>query len=293
MKLADEIKASFKSGTNLVKLIYINLGVFLCVILFNIVLFLFQVEDFKYSIVNIFSLPAYGSSLLLRPWSLASYMFLHEGFWHLIFNMLWLYWFGIIFLKFLSQKQLLTVYLMGGIVGGLLYIVSYNIFPVFSDSRVFAYALGASASVMAVVIATTTIAPNYEIYLPFIKEVKIKYIAVFFIITDLMYIPVSNAGGHIAHLGGALLGFYYIAQRQKGKDIGGRFDKFTDRFFSLFKRRKNLKVSHKKPVTDMEYNAQKAAKQERIDQILDKVSKSGYDSLSKEEKDILFRMGGK
>ena len=292
MKLADEIKASFKAGNNLIKLIYINIALFIAVQFVNVILFLFRAESSAFSLVDILSLPADGKSLLLRPWSIFTYMFLHEGFLHILFNMLWLYWFGTIFLKFQNQKKLLTIYLLGGISGGLLYIISYNIFPVFADVKDLAVALGASASVMAIVIAATSIAPDFPVYIPFINDVKIKYIAVFFIVTDIMQIPLGNAGGHIAHIGGALLGYFYIHKLNQGQDIGAGFDRLMERLFSLFKSKpaKNMKVKHSRPVTDMEYNARKAEKQARIDQILEKVSRSGYDSLTKEEKDILFNM---
>ena len=293
MKLFNEIKDSFKGGTSLIKLIYINIAVFVVVQLFHVVGFLFKLEDSSTSLINILSLPADGNSLLFRPWSFFTYMFLHDRFFHLLFNMLWLFWFGQIFLRFLDEKKLLTVYLMGGLAGGLMYIISYNLFPAFTEIKDVSFALGASASVIAIVLAATTIAPNFEVHIPFLKNVKIKYIALVFIFSDIIQIPLGNAGGHIAHLGGALLGYYYIIKYQQGKDIGQRFDRFMGKIFSLFKEKKKMKVSYKKPVSDMEYNARKANNQARIDQILDKVSKSGYDSLSKEEKDILFNMSNK
>ena len=295
MSIWNDIKGSFDKGSNLVKLIYINLAVFVVVKIVAAFAYLMAADSTGFDLAYWLSVPASIDYLVRRPWTLFSYMFLHEDFLHILFNMLWLFWFGRIFLQFLSEKKLLTVYLMGGLAGAFLYILFYNLFPVFETSKYEAIALGASASVMAVVLAAVAIAPNYEVVIPFIGPVKIKWIALVFVGLDIMQIPLGNAGGHIAHLGGAFLGYYYVMKQKQGKDIGAWFDRLMDRVFSLFKkgRNKRMKVTHKKNVTDMEYNATKAHDQARVDQILDKISKSGYNSLSKEEKDILFNMSNK
>ena len=242
-----------------------------------------------------FAVPASLSELILKPWTLISYMFLHIGFIHILFNMLWLYSFGRLFLSFLDKKKLLSVYLMGGLAGAVLYIISFNLFPVFESGRAMSVALGASASVMAVVVAISTYIPNHRVYVPILGSVKIKYFAIVFIVSDLLFIynRSGNLGGHIAHLGGALFGFYYIYQLKKGKDISKGFNNLMYSFFALFKKRSKLKVSHKKAETDMDYNKRKADKQKEVNKILDKISKSGYDSLTKKEKDQLFRMSNK
>ncbi len=290
MNILEEIKASFKFGSNLVKLIYINLAVYALVLLLELVSFLFRLNGIDKFILDFFAVHTNITLLFTRPWTIISYMFLHMNFLHILFNMLWLYWFGTIFIKFLNQKQLVTVYLLGGILGAVFYIVAYNLFPVFADVKVLSNNRGASASIMAIVVAAAMIAPDYEVYIPFLNQVKIKYIALVFIALDLLQIPMENAGGHIAHLGGMVLGFWYVKSYRRGKDIGRSFDRFMDYLFSLFKKPKKMKVTHKRAMTDMEYNAQKADKQARIDMILEKVKKSGYDSLSKEEKDLLFNM---
>ena len=290
MNILEEIKASFRFGNNLVKLIYINLAVYVLVLLLELFAFLFRLNGIDKFILDFFAVPTNLSLLLLKPWTLFSYMFLHMNFLHILFNLLWLYWFGTIFLKFLNQKQLVTVYLLGGLLGAAFYIAAYNLFPVFADVKALSNNRGASASIMAIVVATAVIAPYYEVYIPFLNRVKIKYIALVFIGLDLLQIPMENAGGHIAHLGGMVLGFWYVKRYKEGKDIGRSFDRFMDFLFSLFKKPKKMKVTHKRPMTDMEYNAQKADRQARIDVILEKVKKSGYDSLSKEEKDLLFNM---
>ncbi len=288
----EGIKNSFKEGSNLTKLIYINLGVFILVKIAAAVAFLFgqAVGDGNF-VFDWLILPADTSELLYRPWSVFSYMFLHKGFFHILFNMLWLYWFGRIFLSFLDQRKLLSVYLIGGLTGAAVYIFSFNIFPVFENALPIAIAYGASASVMAIVFATVSYSPNYVVNLVFIGPVKIKYIALFFVLTDIIQLPNGNAGGHLAHLGGAFYGWLFITQLRKGKDISSGFNQMMDTVFSWFKSRKKMKVTHKRPRTsdDRAYNKAKKENQENLNKILEKISKSGYDSLSKEEKEILFK----
>jgi len=300
--IADEIKDSFKNGSSLTRLIYINLGVFLVVKLLYVFFFLFSpsVGDlqakgiyFQQNILKFLMLPASLQVLLYRPWSLVSYMFLHFQFFHILFNLLWLYWFGRIFLKYLNQRQILTTYLLGGLAGAGLFILSYNLFPGLKTDLETAQALGASASVTAIVMAISFYAPNYEVYLPFIGPVKIKYIAVVFVITDILQIASDNAGGHIAHLGGAIYGYMFAMQLKKGKDMGSLFGRFMDGIATLFKPRRNMKVAYRKAATredDLEFNKMKGEHQKEIDRILDKIAKSGYESLSKKEKETLFKM---
>jgi len=292
MSILDEIKKSFKGGSTLTKLIYINLAVFLAVKLIGVIFFLLSIDP-TFSIVNWFAVPADFNNLIFKPWTIFTYMFLHQDFIHILFNMLWLYWFGQIFLRYFDEKKLLSVYLLGGLAGAFLYILAFNVFPVFGNILPLSYALGASASVIAIVIAVSVYAPNFKINLLFIGPVALKYIAIVTIILDILSIASSNAGGHIAHLGGALFGYLYISQLRKGKNITKGFDRFMDKFFSLFKRREKFKVSYKRPMNDMErdivYNKEQKAKQEDIDRILDKIATSGYESLSKKEKETLFK----
>ncbi len=287
----DGIKDSFKEGSNLTRLIYINFGVFLIVKIVGVLTFLFNLDTSQVPfLVYWLSVPAETSALLGRPWTVFTYMFLHEGFLHILMNMLWLFWFGRIFLSYLDQKKLVSIYLIGGLTGAATYIFAYNLFPVFESVRFGSYALGASASVMAVVFATVIYAPNHVVHLTFIGPVKIKHIALFFIATDILSIPMGNAGGHLAHLGGAFYGWLFISQLRKGKDISAGFNSMMDSFFGLFNRRK-MKVSYKntQKMDDKEYNKTKKQNQEHLDGILEKIAKSGYDSLSKEEKEILFK----
>jgi membrane associated rhomboid family serine protease len=293
MAIIDEIKDSFKKGSVLTKLIYVNLFVFICVKLIQVIFFLFNFGEAGILIIDWLAVPASISELLSRPWTIFTYMFLHEGFLHILFNILWLYWLGRIFLEYLDGRKLLGVYILGGLAGAALYILAFNLFPAFANILPVSRALGASAAVLAVVISISVYVPNYTIYLLFLGPVKLKYIAAFMIVLDIISISGSNAGGHIAHLGGALFGWFFIRQYRQGRDITKGINRMADRMVNLFKPSGKLKVEYRKTRNDYEYNKQKARKQQHIDDILDKISKSGYESLSKEEKEILFKVSKK
>jgi hypothetical protein len=225
-------------------------------------------------------------------------MFLHIEFWHILFNMLWLFWFGRIFMEYLNSRQLLFTYIAGGLAGGLLYVLAYNIFPVFHTTIEASVALGASASVMAIVTAISFFVPNYSINLLFIGRIRIMYLAILLFVFDFIAIPAGNAGGHIAHIGGAFFGYFFSLWLRKTKVSysAGIFTTLIKRIRVILRR--GLKVSASspysgRPITDEEYNVEKKMYQKRIDSILEKISKGGYDSLTREEKDFLFRSSGK
>jgi membrane associated rhomboid family serine protease len=297
MATFDNFRETFKRQNTLTQLILINVGVFLFIRILGVFLYLFGHENMEQIVLNALALPADPVLILRKPWTVVTYMFLHYDFFHILFNMLWLYWFGRIFLEYLNPKKLISVYLLGGLAGGLVYVLAYNIFPAFHEVMPQSVALGASAAVLAIVMAISFYVPNYTLYLMFIGPVKLKYIALVSVLIDVLSIKSGNAGGHIAHLGGALFGFIYALQLQRGKDMSRGFNRFMDSLFSLFRRRRDLRVDYRKPPgrpeTDMEYNARKAAEQHKIDEILEKISKKGYDGLTKEEKEILFRSGKK
>lgn len=286
--IIEEIKKTFKEGSMLTRLIYFNLGVFLVVKVFDCLLFLFGYGDANF-IIEWLAVPADVSQLIVKPWTVFSYMFLHQSFIHILFNLLWLFWLGKIFLEYLTGKQLLNVYLLGGLSGAFLYVLAFNIFPAFSDVVPFSYALGASAAVLAIVVAAAVYVPNYTIHLMFVGPVKLKYIAMVSLVLDVVFLTEGNAGGHIAHIGGALFGYFYIKQLKQGKDISKGFGKTLDSVATWFKPKSNMKVSYRKNETDMEYKAKKNDSQKNIDLILEKIAKSGYESLTKSEKEILFR----
>lgn len=291
---ASSIAYQFKMANIVVKIIAINVAVFL---LFLIIPWILNVTSFYAK--GWFVLPAKWIELLQQPWSLITYQFLHVDFWHIFWNMMVLYFFGNIVLNIFTEKRFLTVYILGGIAGGILFAVAYNLFPVLQGSS--AYLQGASASVMAIMIFMATYRPNTEVRL-LVFNVKLWHIGIVLVLMDLIQIPASqNAGGLISHLGGAIFGYIYAQQLAKGKDIGLWWEKLLDSLGSYFKKKDKtatMKTVYKKnnssgytTKTTVNPGLSKSEKQIKIDTILDKISKSGYDSLSKQEKDFLFQAG--
>jgi membrane associated rhomboid family serine protease len=289
MGIWNDIKKTFRDGSNLTRLIYINIAVFILITIVAIIGFLLSNPVISVVTLNLFSVPSSLKVFILRPWTLITYMFVHKDIWHILFNMLWLFWFGKIFLEYLDQRKLVAVYLLGGICGALLYILSFNIFPAFAGVVNESVAIGASASVMAIVIAIAAYVPDYTVHLFLFGRIKIKYMALaIFVLTSIMDFSV-NSGGKLAHIGGAFFGYFYTINLRQGHDIGKGFNKVIDFFVTIFKPRKKLKVTHKKAANEYEYNKGKVVNQARINTILDKISKGGYDSLTKEEKETLFK----
>ncbi|MDP3445389.1 MAG: rhomboid family intramembrane serine protease [Ignavibacteria bacterium] len=291
--LVDNFRNFFKKKSVLQRLILINAGVFALVTISNLVLWLFKLktQDGMSLLTYWLAVPSSFDSLITKPWTVLSYMFLHEGFFHLFFNMLILYFGGTIFLQYLNERQLLGTYIIGGLMGAIFYIVSYNTFPVFLEATTFAIAMGASASVLAIMIAIASFVPQYTVQLMFFGPVRLKYLAVAFIVIDIFSIQGNNPGGHIAHLGGAFWGFLYILILKNGTDLlafldfGSRKKKFSKSFGNST----GYTTQKGRPLTDDEYNKQKNIDQKKIDEILDRISKSGYDSLSNKEKELLFK----
>jgi membrane associated rhomboid family serine protease len=289
MGIWDDIKKTFRNGSSLTRLIYINIAVFILINIVALISFLLNNPEVSGKALNLFSVPSSFKVLLVRPWTIITYMFVHKDIWHILFNMLWLYWFGRIFLEYLDQRKLVAVYLLGGIFGAFVYILSFNIFPAFKDVVAESVAIGASASVIAIVIAIAAYVPDYTVQLFLFGRIKIKYMALaIFVLTSIMNFP-ENSGGKLAHIGGAFFGYFYTINLRQGRDIGKGFNRIIDFFVTLFKPRKKLKVTHKKAATEYEYNKIKTEHQTRINSILDKISKGGYDSLTKEEKETLFK----
>jgi membrane associated rhomboid family serine protease len=303
MNILNEIKMSFRQGNMLIRIIFINSGIFIVIGIVYVMFRLFSpgitLADlngiFYHKFLQYLVLPASPFKLIVRPWTIITYMFVHQNLWHILFNMLWLFWFGKIFLQYLTEKQLLSTYLLGGLAGALFYLILLNLMPWLSD-YLSSSMMGASAAIMAIVIAISFYVPDFTIFLLFFGPVKLKYIALFSIVIDILMIASYNAGGHIAHLGGALYGYIFIMQYRKGKDIGRWLNNFLDDLVTVFRFRRRLRITHKKTareMSDQEYNMKKAASQKEIDRILDKIAQSGYESLTKAEKDTLFRMSNK
>jgi len=281
----QDLKYRFTNANALFKLIYINLAVFVLVNFLATLSYLFQSQLF--SVVDYLALPVSLKALLVKPWTIFSYMFMHVEFFHILSNLIYLYFAGQIFLQYFNAKKLYSIYILGGLAGGISYLLAFNLFPVF-NSYSSSHLMGASASVLAVLFAVATYVPNYKINLPFIGSIPIKYLAIASVFIDIISIPESNPGGHIAHLGGALFGIFFINRLKKGKDLSITFYNLVDSLASLLKK-KHLKTVHKRTKTDDEFRAEKAVRSELIDSILDKIAKSGYDSLSAKEKEYLFK----
>ena len=293
--LLSELRDFFARGSILARLIGINLAIFVLVSFIRVLFFLFDAPSAYEGIINWFGVPSDTSTLLLKPWTAISYMFLHFDFFHIFFNMLVLYIGGRLFRDFLGEDRLTGTYIIGGLTGALFFILSYNIFPVFKEWVTLSVAIGASASVLAIFVAVATYMPNYKLPIIIIGPIRLKYIALFFVIFDLISIDKANSGGHLAHLGGALWGFTYIALLKNGKDPGKWLSSWIRALGSLFSRKPRMRVEYtsQRPVSDEEYNKQRVERQKKLDEILDKISVHGYESLTKEEKEILFKMSNK
>ena len=287
----EELKKIFFSKNNMSRLLLINTAVFVAVTLIKGFLWLFGYGGIN-PVVTWFAVPSDINELLVKPWTVFTYMFLHEGFFHLLVNMIMLYFGSILFLEYLSQKKLLLTYLLGGLAGALFFIAAFNIFPAFDAIKQGAYALGASASVLAIFIAISTYVPDYVVHLFLFGKVKMKYLAIAFVVIDLLSIQSNNPGGHIAHLGGALWGFVYALSLRRGNNLLGFFDNIKMPSFgkrAKYKGFDTTRSSSGRPMNDEEYSKKRAASQHEVDKILDKIARSGYASLTKAEKDLLFR----
>ena len=285
--LNDEIRHIWQTKGTLARLILINVLVFVVVAVLRVLMYLSGVGEWHNFLVYHFSLPADISSFFTQPWSIITYAFLHEGIFHILFNMLVLYWFGKLIAEFLAKNHLRNLYILGAISAGLFYIIIYNVAPYYEGVAERTVLLGASGAVYAAVTAAATLLPEYSLYLIFIGPVRIKYIALAYVFLSFISIVGTNSGGALAHLGGALLGYVYIKYMQKGVNIGAP----VDAFFSLFESKSKTRIS-KKNFRRSSDRSQKN-KQTEIDEILDKISESGYSSLTKEEKEKLFRMSRK
>lgn len=298
--MSANLSYKFKTADVLTQIIVINVVAFLTIRLGS-----FFLSMSPAGFASWFVLSNDLNTLLFRPWTLLTYGFLHFGVMHILFNMLWLYWFGRIVLNLFTGRRFLTVYLLGAVSGGALFVLSYNFFPVFEHAR--GYLIGASGAVTAVMIFIATYTPNSELRI-FRWNIKLWHIALVLFVLDLVRIPSSgNAGGLLAHVGGGVFGYVYAAQLLKGKDIGKWFENFMDWIANFFKprdRKPFKKVYRNKPhkatyasktsgssKTARPSKVSKTTKQQKIDAILDKIGKSGYESLTREEKDFLFKAG--
>ncbi|QOD61191.1 rhomboid family intramembrane serine protease [Polaribacter haliotis] len=282
MSFINDIKLRYKGGNIVEKLIYINLAVFISTILISVLQGLYNNEG--NFIVEWFSLDDNYNSLFTKPWTIISYGFLHAGFIHILFNLIALYFIGNLFIQYFTQKQLLTFYLLGTLSGGILYVFSQNYFPLFQGQS--SYLVGASAGISAIFIGIATYMPNYQLKIPLIGFIKVWHLAAIWVGFDVLGLIGDNAGGNFAHLGGSLFGFLYVYRASnKELNLWGSISSWFE------KKEKPLKTVHKsgnKKQTTVKNNT---PNQQQIDVILDKISKSGYDTLTKSEKEFLFKQG--
>lgn len=282
MELFQNLKQGYKSGNIIQRLLYWNVAIALILFLFKA----FYAPVYLF-LVNNLSLNSDFQVFLFKPWTLITYSFLHADFIHLLFNLLMLYFIGMLFETFFNKFQLLAVYLFGGIFAGIIYLVASSFFE--NNSIV----VGASGAIMALLFAVTTYRPTMNVRLLLVGNIPIWYLAVFFVFLDVIQIPMSNAGGHITHLGGALFGFIYIKLLNSGFDFANFFV-WISKLFSKDKKKytkfKKVYTNHQTSKTQtVSKRLQTDEVQIKIDAILDKISKSGYESLSKDEKDFLFK----
>ena len=276
--IIDDVKRQFAYGNMISKLILVNIFVFLLVVIIKA--FTGYNPNIYESVISFLALPSDLGTLLTRPWTLLTYMFLHQGFWHIFWNMVWLYWFGRIIGDLLGDKRMLPLYIMGGLAGGLLFLIYSNLAGDFSNVR------GASGAVSCLVIAAAVVAPNYVVRLILIGDVQIKYIALFRLVMDLISISEhNNVGGNMAHIGGAAMGAFFVYMLRQGRDL-------SDISWTNQKKPTKMKVIHNKkrpkPQAKTDLHSQ-----DRVDQILDKINATGYDSLTREEKEILYQASKK
>ncbi|MEY3342414.1 MAG: hypothetical protein RL090_98 [Bacteroidota bacterium] len=289
MRVRDEIRITFSGKDHLLVLLIINLSVFLVYSISNLALFLVGNGGGR-QIIEYIGMPSDFGLLISRPWTVVTYMFVHFDFFHILFNLLVLFWTGRILSDQISQKKLTATYVLGGLFGGAAFFLITNLLPALQSVAGPTYLIGASAGVLSILVAAAMVAPDHPVHLLLFGEIRLKYVAIGLVFLYLISIPNGNSGGHIAHLGGALAGYSYIKLLRSGVNIGGWIEYLLGVPKNLTTRR-NIKVVHssKQPIRTSS-QSKNVDQQAVIDSILDKISRSGYDSLTKSEREILFKM---
>lgn len=289
--MLHEFKEVFQRHNNgHIRLIVINVGVFLLLSVLYVVCAVAKLLPLNEAVREYFAIPPKIDDFLHRPWTIITYSFAHsQGLFHILFNMLALYWFGRLFVEYLGSAKVIAVYILGALAAAVLYLTLFNTVPFFIERANFTGMVGASGAVFAVMTGIATLLPDYSFYLLFLGPVRIKYIVAFYILLSFIEMVGENAGGNVAHLGGALMGFIYVKQLQSGRNLGGWITRLLD--FLSFKKSK-VRVTYRR--APKEKPAKKTTtSQEEIDAILDKISVGGYESLSREEKEKLFKASEK
>jgi membrane associated rhomboid family serine protease len=292
MSVLEDLKLQYKMGSISIRLIFWNV---LLYVIPEVVFAVIKLFKIKINYLNFVSVSTIFSDLVWKPWSIVSYSFFHSGPFHLIFNMLMLFYVGRLFITFFTQKQLLGVYLLGAIFSGSVFIISYAFLPALT--AISTQMIGASGSIMAILFATTSYQPFMDVKLFGVFKMKLWHIAFLLIFFDLIQLPLNNTGGHLAHIAGAVFGYIYIVFLKRGTDLTSGVNSFLDFIVNLFSKKDSTKfrkvyVNPKKQAEKRESRiVTKDKTQQQIDEILDKISQSGYDSLTKEEKEFLFNAG--
>lgn len=295
-----EFRNAFDRHNNAhVQLIIINVVIFFVMIVLNAVLTMSKLDSAWEFVLDIFRLPPTFSEFFHRPWTLLTYAFAHDwsGIWHLLGNMIGLYWFGSLLIEYLGNDKVIAVYVLGALAGAVVFLLMFNFVPYFVE-RPNLGLIGASAAVFAVMMAIVTLLPDYTFYLMFLGPVKIKYIALFYTAVSIIGTVGQNDGGNLAHLGGLLMGYVYTKQLQAGVNWGGWITGTLDWVKGLFQPSRNVKVTYRKTETSPKKTTAakqpfSKATQEEIDTILEKISEKGYESLTKDEKETLFNASKK
>lgn len=299
--LFDDFRSEFNKPNNtLVQLILVNTVVFLVLLLTKVGYTMAQDLGTYDLIRNQLTIPASIMDFLHKPWTLFTYFFAHDEIFHILYNMLFLYWFGRLIDEYLGNRRLVGLYIMGGLAGGLVYLLMYNTVPYFQNLAESSRMLGASAAAFSVAVGAATLLPNYTFHLLFFGAVRIKYIVFFFIILSVAQSAGSNAGGNLAHLGGAMMGFFYVKLLQGGTDLGRPIYWLMEGWSSMLRPKPAVKVSYRQrssastqaspyATVGNQPSAPSTPDQDEVDLILDKISRSGYESLTREEKQKLFR----
>ena len=286
-KFGESLKTFFGQKTVLNYLIIANIAVWLLLALFAVVMWLFKMQGTN-PLASLLALPASLTQLAHRPWTVLTYMIANRGFWGLFLNLWMLYFGGLLFVQFLSQKQLAWTYVIGGLFGALFFVVAYNVFPALKEISATSFVMGASASALAIIVAAAAYNPDYELRLLLLGSIKFKWLAIIFVVIDVLTISAENPGTQITHLGGAAYGFVYGMLLRKDFGLGKIFHSKKNKPKFEYTRYEEVREDPC-PRSDEEYNQQKAQKERDIDAILDKVAKNGYASLTDEEKAFLFK----
>mgnify|MGYP001152576909 CR=1 FL=1 len=291
--IIDEMRRGFSRSTMLMKLVWINIAVFVLLRITAIVCMFAGTPGFLEEVMRQVQLPSHLSTLATRPWTVITYMFSQYDVLHILFNLLWFYWFGTLFRMVSTPRQMLALYIYGGLGGAVMFLLAYNLIPTFAYTH--GWLIGSSASVIAIVTATAILMPDFRMHLLFIGSVSLKWIAIATIGLVLIGVTGSNAGGEFAHIGGVIVGAWYGLMMKRGQDITRPLNRLFDMFVNGWHSITSIRLRNKTPESSYKYQSSSASSpsiddddRAQLDEILDKIKKSGYAALTPEERKRLF-----